>query len=120
LQSLLLAIVAESFLPKQQQVELKAFSKMKITSLVTFFSFSLAAAAPLKTLAAEGQLVQDRRGLERRNHFASTCKSWDLNTYYYTILNAQCWNTQGQPVWNALDLNGCIANYGGHLAYAKK
>jgi hypothetical protein len=93
---------------------------MKTTSLVTVFSYSLAAAAPLETLVAEGPLIQDRGALERRNHFASSCRDWNLNEYYSTYLNAQCWNTQGQLVGNVFDLDGCIANYGGNLAYAKK
>ncbi|EHK21901.1 uncharacterized protein TRIVIDRAFT_222643 [Trichoderma virens Gv29-8] len=92
---------------------------MKTASLLTVFSYSLAAAAPLEALAAKGPLIQDRSALERRNYFASSCRHWNLNSYYSTFLNAQCWNTQGQLVGNVFDLDSCIANYGGHLAYAK-
>ncbi|KAL7904172.1 Cyanovirin-N [Trichoderma velutinum] len=92
---------------------------MKTISLLTIFLYSFAAAAPLETLAADGLLLRDRVALERRNYFASSCTEWGLNTYYPSILNGECWNTQGQLIHNVFDLDGCIANYGGQLTYAK-
>ncbi|KAB5589144.1 hypothetical protein CTheo_7416 [Ceratobasidium theobromae] len=74
---------------------------MRFTSILT-----LAAASAITTVQAAG-------------NFGASCK--DIATLVGgTDLVASCRKSNGSYVYAQLDMNKCVANYGGHLACASK